>query len=177
MWVSSDFSELHTHIVNILENASPIDDFVTLDIDATVLFPGRPPRPNPHGMFVRDAALDNDIATFYITAREESPRVREFTHDNLASVGIFDPPVVILKPPRVRTWPGISKYKTTARMFLENRTGGRCVMNVGDQWTDLLTVTDASWQVLENKYQDKHVLFSQSADGETRWSLKLAEDR
>lgn len=174
MWISHNFDRLKTPIVNILENASPSNNFVALDIDSTVLRrEGNNVEPEPTGMFVRNVALHNNLSVVYITAREESPMARQVTLDDLAHVGITDPLIVVLRPKRVQTWEGISLYKANARAYVESQTNSRCVMNVGDQWTDLMPVNNAVWQGLRRTFDDdQYLLFSKEDE---RWSVKLKE--
>jgi len=177
MWISHDFSRLKQPIVNILTNLHPQKNFVALDIDATVLNRGRYAEPVETGMFVRDVAVQNNLPVVYITAREESPQGRERTLRDLADVGIIDPLVLILRPSYVNTWAGISKFKASARAYVENTTSSVCIMNVGDQWTDIMPITDVEWQNLRTTFASQNLLFAQpSDDGGRRWSVKLRED-
>ena len=161
--------------MDILESASPVNDFVALDIDATVLHP-RELVPEPTGMFVRDVAVANNIPVVFITAREESEDGRDATMAHLADIGITNPLLVILKPSHVQTWEGISRYKAGARAYIEKKTNSRCVMNVGDQWTDLMPLTNSTWRGLNRTFRDQYLLFAQPRNDEVeRWSVKLKE--
>jgi len=177
MWISQDFSRLKQPIVNILTNLNPHKNFVALDIDATVLNRRQYTEPEETGLFVRDVAVQNNLPVVYITAREESPDGRERTLRDLADVGVINPLVLILRPSYVNTWEGISNFKASARMYVENTTNSVCIMNVGDQWTDLMPINDLEWRNLRTTFASQNLLFAQpSEDGVRRWSVKLRED-
>ncbi len=177
MWISQDFNRLKDPIINILQQASPVHDFVALDIDNTVLkFQGDVVVPEPSGMFVREIAQLNHLPVVYITAREEGPMSREFASNDLSDVGITDPLIVIFKPTHVRTWEGISHYKENARKYIEQQTNARCVMNVGDQWTDLLPMSITNLKGMRRTFQeDQYLMFNHIENGVERWSVKLSE--
>ena len=173
MWVTSDFEKLKAPIYNILNNAAD-NDFVVFDIDATVLRADGVVVPEPAGMFIHEIAEFNDIPIIYITAREDKPFVRERTLRDLAHVGIIDPLLVVYRPSHVRTWSGISNYKYRARQDFETRTQSHCLMNVGDQWTDLFPLEMTTWDGLRRAFGNQYALFSTTA-GTPRWSVKLLE--
>ena len=175
VWSVYDFNQLKPSIVNILETASPpANAFVALDIDATVLNGiGLNVEPEPAAMFVREVALEHNLPVVYITAREDSAAGRAMALLDLAAVGITNPYRVILRPSHVQTWEGIGLYKASARARLEAETNSRCVMNVGDQWTDMMPTSDRSGLRLRCMFRDKYVLYDQLSDGVQRWSLKL----
>ena len=177
MWISTEFNRLKQPIVNILENTDPTNNFVALDIDATVLrvANGRTITPELSGLFVRSVAEANNIGVVYITARQDTPAVRQITLDALAEVGITDPPIVVLRPQYVNTWGGISRYKANAREYIEAQTNSRCVMNVGDQWSDLMPTNLNEMDAMRHTFDDQNILFSQNTGGVERWSVKLRE--
>ena len=178
MWISTDFNRLKQPIVDILENSDPSNNFVALDIDSTVLrvLDNRRLEPEPAGLFVRDVAKQNKLPVVYITARVDSPGAREVTLDELSSVGIDNPAMVVLRPASVRTWEGISHYKADSRSYVESQTNSRCVMNVGDQWTDLLPLRQSEFSPMRRTFEGQHLLFSRTTDTVERWSVKLRED-
>jgi predicted secreted acid phosphatase len=178
MWISTDFNRLKQPIVNILENADPTTNFVALDIDSTVLnlLENRRLEPEPTGLFVRNVAEENNIPVVYITARQESPQVRQITLDELSQVGIHNPSLLILRPPDAKTWKEISQYKQNARNYVEFKTNSRCLMNVGDQWTDLMPIHDFEWRAMRQTFDDQYMLFHQNVNGVDRWSVKLKEN-
>lgn len=183
MWVTENFNDLKPHIISILEQAEQGRSFVSLDIDATVLRRSENHRrvfPVPEGMFVRNVAQQLNIPVVYITAREEGSYARDITFSDLAHVGIVDPLVVVLRPPHVRTWPEIAQFKKSAREYIEHRTNSQCVLNVGDQWTDIIPIDDETWVDMRHTFQNKYLLFANAdADADVndnvKWSLKLQE--
>ena len=172
MWVTSDFERIKEPISTILNNATT-NDFVVFDIDATILHAEGTVTPEPTGMYIHEVAKINNIPIIYITARQDEPVVRERTMKDLAQVGIVDPMLVMYRPSNVMTWSGISTYKSESRQAFETRTQKHCLMNVGDQWTDLFTLDANSWNDLRRAFGNQYVLFSTCAG--TRWNVKLLE--
>lgn len=175
MWVTPDFESLKQPIVNILNNAAD-NDFVVFDIDATILrADSGVVTPEPTGMFIHEVADMNAIPIIYVTAREDTHVVRERTLADLAQVGIIAPLLVMYRPSHVRTWSEISQYKHDARQSFETRANAHCLMNVGDQWTDLMPLDMPRWNGLRRAVGNHYVLYSTPCADPLRWSVKLLE--
>ena len=171
MFTTDNFEKLHTPIESILRSVDPNRSFVVCDIDDTVLYPLLNGAEHPHGMFVRDTAVDMGIPVYYITARSESPHGRKYAIQQLEFLGI-ESPVVIMRPPSVNTWVDISRYKKASRQMLEEVTGRVCIMNVGDQWTDLMQMESFNLpELMDDMFNNQYVLYKNNSD--KCWSVKL----
>ena len=171
------FETLKSKVVEILWNADPFSHFVALDIDSTVLHhdTNQTVQGVPEGMFVYKIARTYGITVVFITAREYDEASEEMARQDLEHVGITDMESIIMRPSWINTWEGISLFKSDARAFWEDRYNMVCLLNVGDQWTDMMHMNqDVIHKLRSSSYQ--YVLFNRtSPNGEIRWNLKLTE--
>ena len=174
MWSSPDFTALLPYIHTILNQAG-CRDFLVFDIDDTVLNGmGDGVTPVEPGLELVREAESRNLGVYYVTARPEFPRNRLQTYDDLKKVGIHDPALVIMRPLNVTSWDEIGRFKKRSRSMIGNIHGGKCVLTVGDKWTDMLTVDEAQMDNLNHTIGDKYSLF-QFVDT-TGWGLKLREN-
>ena len=173
---SYDFREIEPQLASVLEHADS-NDFVVLDIDDTVLTyvpPGHSLVPVYPGMTALRYANFNNLTVFYVTARVESRANRDKTLRDLADVGIYPHSgQLFMRPATVTTWSGIGSFKYQTRMRLESRTGGRCILSVGDQWTDLVAMPEARIELMRRRFGTSSYMLYKDHSG--RWSLKLPE--
>ncbi|GAB2743499.1 HAD family acid phosphatase [Salinifilum aidingensis] len=80
-------------------------------------------------------AAERGVAVFFVTGRDESPRMRHDTLHHLREQGYPDPAGLYLQPPEDDR-PSVVPYKSGARADIESR-GYDIVVNVGDQRSDL----------------------------------------
>lgn len=161
-------------LVQEIFNKSSPGDFVVFDIDDTVIRgSGRFTTPHEVGMDVLRMAKANSIPVYYVTARMEFPENRLNTIEDLARVGIVSPQTVFMRPPWITTWKGISENKSACRQLIKTKTDGNCLMSVGDQWTDLLVVTEEGREELDRNFGSNYVLFQYMSGRE--WGLKLKD--
>jgi|OM-RGC.v1.018322968 hypothetical protein len=175
IYKSRMYVSLHDLVVEILDGAQS-GDFVVFDIDDTVIHGHGPKtRPHPIGMTILREAKNRNIPVHYVTARPESPQNRLATYDDLERVGIMPHSTsVFMRPPHVDTWPKISIFKASSRQFLENKTGGNCLMTIGDQWTDILVfASEVSRDEMDMIFGRYYVLFR--IPDKRQWGLKLKE--
>lgn len=170
--IDDDFENLKPQLKSVLDAGVPGMDFVVLDIDDTVLHSGRDVIPRDDGMWVLQNSNFNNLDVYYVTARPDTPANREYTLEDLASVGITSPRELIMRPTHITDWLGISEFKTGARRDLELRTGGTCLMTVGDQWTDLMTITPLERGVISAALGNRYIMFKML---DKTWGVKLTE--
>ena len=168
-------------IDEILGEADYTKSFVALDIDATVLTLDTHNRVHPVelGLYIQEAATRRNLQVVYITARLDTPDARRQTYRDLNQVGITNAEL-FLRPSDIKTWEGISTFKADQRRFCEEKYKKYCILNAGDQWTDLIpSLTTNRWDRLSYKYdpQKDFVLFRDLSywDSRERWALKLIE--
>lgn len=172
MWCTSNFDDIREPLLNILTNA-PSNSFVAFDIDETLIHEDKPV---PEGMFIHDLVIISGIPVIYVTARVDTDVVRQKTLQELSRFNIF-PEKIMFRPVDVETWPAISAFKYNVRAQHEAGSNSVCVLNIGDQWTDMMPLTMESWTSLRRVYADKHVLYETrtDVDGVLRWHMKLKE--
>lgn len=174
MMIADDFATLKPKITEILNSGTPGIDFVVLDIDDTVLtWRSGALFARDEGLFVLQHANFNNLDVYYVTARPESPRNREHTLDDLRSIGVTDPLQVIMRPPHIEDWFRISEFKTGARAQLEAETGGSCLMTVGDQWSDLMTIAPFERERFRAAIGNRYTVFELINN---TWGVKLKEE-
>lgn len=175
------YAPLRPRVEEILQTARADTDVVVLDIDATVLRNADDVEPCrgvvvEAGRHIYDRAQDLGLEVHLVTARLARPDVRRFTERQLHCLGYPDFSSLAMRPPRVRSGPAISAYKRRARRGIANRTSKSVVLNVGDQWFDLVRYHDAERRAsLEAATSHMpFVLFSNRDDEpRVRWHLKL----
>lgn len=178
---SQTYPSMRPRVDAILATAEPDADVVVLDIDATVLRNADEVEPCrgvvvEAGRHIYDRARDLGLEVHLVTARLARPDVRRFTERQLHCLGYRDFASLAMRPPEVRSGPAISAYKRRARRGVANRTGKSIVVNVGDQWFDLVRYRDverrASLEAATSHMP--FVLFSnQDDEPRVRWHLKL----
>jgi predicted secreted acid phosphatase len=169
------YDALHGLVQEIFSKSVP-GDFVVFDIDDTVLRgSGRFTTPHEIGMEVLRTAKNNSIPVYYVTARMEFPENRLNTIEDLARVGIVSPQTVFMRPPWINTWRDISENKAACRRLIETKTDGNCLMSVGDQWTDLLVVSEEGRNKLDADFGPNYVLFQYMSG--RKWGLKLKDSQ
>lgn len=173
MWSCPVFQSLQPYIIDVLDDAAP-GDFVVFDIDDTVLHGmGESVVPVSSGLSVLAAAKARGLGVYYVTARPEFPHNRHQTYADLARVGIADPSMVVMRPRSVTTWPEIGKFKQRSRDMIRGMHGGKCVLCVGDRWTDMFPVGESQMRAMNETIGDTYSLF-QFMDSRG-WGLKLRE--
>jgi hypothetical protein len=167
------YDPLHPIVQEIFTKSIP-GDFVVFDIDDTVIRgSGSWTTPHEIGMQILRTAKMNSIPVYYVTAREESPENRLNTIEDLSRVGIVSPQTVFMRPPGVNTWQGISENKSACRKWIRSKTNGHCLMSIGDQWTDLLVVSEEGRNELDLRFGRDYVLFEYIS--RRAWGLKLKD--
>lgn len=165
------YAPLHPVVQEIFAKSVP-GDFVVFDIDDTVIRgSGRFTTPHEIGMEILRLAKMNSIPVYYVTARVESPENRLNTIEDLSRVGIVSPQTVFMRPATVTTWKGISETKSACRRWIKTKTNGNCLMSIGDQWTDLLVLSEEGRDELDMRFGLDFVLFEYLSRRE--WGFKL----
>lgn len=159
--VTSGFGPMKKHVLDVLNSGTSAGHFVVLDIDDTLIT-------DPHGggvdvveegMWVLRAALARNLDVFIVTARPDTPSNTNYTKRELEQVGIFvRDGQLYMRPPRVRTALGISAYKFGCRDDIEQTTGKKCLLTVGDQWSDLSIVNDDEYIMLRSSERGAFIL-------------------
>lgn len=179
---SADFRDIAPRALQVLRSANPRTDAVVFDIDATVLYN------NPDTMCRAD--FNNKIKMLYDVAHERKIPVyfvtaRVGTHSNFVSTlkqlhcmgyttwyaGLF------MRPPAVTTEAAIGVYKLDARKAIMQNYKRRIILNVGDQWTDVMAGTPLELHTLRQKYDTQHVFFKSPPRFAAEYALKLYELR
>ena len=158
--VTTGLSPMKPHVLRILNSGSSSDHFVVLDIDDTLLvsMPGAVGTVSA-GMWVLRAAVDRNLDVFIVTARPDTPINTRFTRRELEAIGIFArDDHLYMRPPHINTPYGISVYKSSSRDDIEERTGKKCLLTVGDQWSDISIVNDEQYAVLSEHERGDYIL-------------------
>ena len=174
MWSTPTFPTLKPYILDVLNAAEP-EDFVVFDIDDTVLSGmGDTVTPVHSGLELVQAAHDRGLGVYYVTARPEFPRNRRQTYEDLESVGIVNPAMVVMRPRSVTSWYGIGKFKQQARDMIQKLHGGKCVLTAGDRFTDIFPMTVEEMDQM-NSVLGRNMYSLFKLLGSDEWGLKLIE--
>jgi hypothetical protein len=148
---------------------------VVFDIDDTLVRDTSEPLPEVVALLKHFASLKYVIGL--ITARHDS--MREFTVKELFSLGItsdmFEGENLKFCPQLYRTnFTSISKWKQSARYFLKNRYKRKLLCTVGDQWTDLITISsDKERAMLDEAYGASELRLMRLNDGLCIFGIKI----
>src|SRR3990167_5153097 len=179
MFVVNTFDEIRRAVLKVLNANRNKKCFAALDVDSTILTrDANTVFRVEAGVYIRDMLHEKGIPFVYITARPDTVLSRAVLHQDFLNVGIREPKMVIFRPEHVVGCTAISNYKAQARGMIENRYSTPCVLNVGDQWSDLFVLDDAEKQGLNDIFgSTTFVWFSEPSNqfGSVKWNLKLPE--
>jgi len=172
----TSFNDMLPYIDTILKKRtmdSPKNYFMVFDIDDTVLRGSRDSvRPLATGMYVLNEAQRLGMDVYFVTARPEYPENRLATYEDLRAVGLEPNHTnVYMRPQTSDTWEKVGMSKSDAVDDIERVTGKRCLMTVGDQWTDHMYMTNTFRDELDVATGNDFVIFKNPARG--NWGLKL----
>jgi len=96
----------------------------------------------------------NNVPCFFITARLKEKKVFDQTIDELAKVGIIASEENLkLSPASWRdTFPKISLWKKKTRQKISEDLGCKITFTIGDQWGDLIHISEKDYQQLNNSF-------------------------
>ena len=145
------------------------------DVDDTVLLADG--APCMAGMELYETCRRHRIPVYFVTAREEEPETRTWTKRQLRAVGAGSYAGLIMQPAtasaRTRVFSGTSSFKTRTRADLATRTGCAIILNVGDQWTDVVEFGSEKEIDLMLLRDDGARLLFQPREKNVVWALKL----
>lgn len=174
------FNDLRPMIDSILRHAERGTDVVVFDIDATVLYNNNDQIVNAEPNFkvqpLYDIARSLRIPVHFVTARIGTPENRAQTVRQLIALGFnwFDS--LYMRPVDTpATYDAIGRYKLSARRAIERAGNKRILLNVGDQWTDLLVADSNMVQRLNASFPKRHVFFKPLPEAAAQYALKLYE--
>lgn len=182
MMASPDFRILAPMVTKVLREANPQKDAVVLDIDATVLYnnPGTMCRAdfNEKIKMLYDLAHERNIPVYFVTARIGTQSNFENTLKQLDCMGYTSWYAgLFMRPPAVNSEAAIGVYKLNARKAIMQKYRRRIILNVGDQWTDLIAVPSDQLNAMRAQYHGNHVFFKPPAQFAAEYALKLFELR
>jgi len=179
---ATNFKHIEKEVYRILHSVDPSKSAVVFDIDETVLMNDDRirecdgARPNMCIMRVYKRCLELDISVFFVTARRDSPRNRDWTKRQLNCIGAHTYKKLYMKPEEYQTAPEISTFKRGARNEIRQEFKRHIVLNVGDQWTDMLEMsTDAEIDAFITRDNKSYWLFQPIEQEEISWDLKLPD--
>lgn len=171
----TSFSDILPYIDSILKrHAAGVGQyFIVFDIDDTVLRgSGASVSPLGTGMYVLNEAVRLGVDIFYVTARPEYPENRLATYDDLHAVGLKPSfSNVYMRPTSSNTWEKVGMSKSQAVDAIARATGKKCMMTVGDQWTDHMYIADTFRDELEVATGNDFVIFRNPV--RESWGVKL----
>lgn len=165
---STSYREVWPHIVKTLKSADPRQHVVVFDIDATVLYNTDDNEcgavPNFKVQPIYDYAEKKGVPIYFVTARIGTPGNREATQRQLRCMGFFTYEDLYMRGADVRTASQVAAFKAQSRRDIEQRTGKKVLLNVGDQWSDVVVGSASTYDSLEEQFPGQHVLFMPPRD-------------
>ena len=165
-----------------LESLNPKKVCVVFDIDGTLLFNHESykltygAKVNPGIKELYDKALALGIPVYFITARPDSKENREETLKQLGAIGYNKFYGLIMCPPQVRSFTGVSSFKQQARQHIVDQIGRAIAQNWGDQWTDhLASASNTLLDELTLKF-NKNYEFLESQEPNLMFAGKLPSE-
>jgi predicted secreted acid phosphatase len=175
---SKNFAVIRPYLKNIISDTASVPQrCVVFDIDGTVLF-NKPPsykcsaEENNHIMWLYRLVKKNRIPIFIVTARLESGRAE--TIEQLNCLGITGYQHLFLRPASYRGSEAVAAYKAHARTIIRN-SGYNIILNVGDQWWDLVQLPEKELDELNN-YKDNQFVLIAPINELVKWGLKLPSE-
>lgn len=181
---ASTFNELQPRIDAIMRTADPERHVITLDIDATILYNDSNnycnAEPNYDVHRVYDVARTKGVLVYFVTARIGTPENRMRTVDQLRCMGLDWYNGLAMRGPEHDSAEKVSRFKAEARRQIAEsvrKSGKRILLNVGDQFGDVVEGSHHHLQELTRVFDRRYVLFNPTPDQFTEWALKLYETR
>lgn len=151
------------------------------DIDATLLNEDDDDKLHPIQPLIdlHNKLIDMGAHTALITARLDKPDIRKHTEDSLEKLRVRGWNELHLSPSQVRkNMATVSRWKHATRGEIAKRKKQPIVLSVGDQWGDLIPLSqekeiddmDKAFGVRYSPYQ-----LVRPYDGYTLWGLKLLD--
>lgn len=161
--VSSSYKDLWPAILQTLRSADPRKHVIVFDIDATVLYNTDDNQcgaiPNFKVQLIYDYAEKHGIPIYFVTARIGTASNREATKRQLQCMGFFTYEDLYMRSADVQTASQVAVFKAHSRKDIERRTGKRVLINIGDQWSDVIVGSPSTYRFLEDKFPGQFVLF------------------
>jgi hypothetical protein len=176
------FQKLAPRVEWIVRNANQEKDAIVFDIDATVLYNTNEPwvgaEPNFKMQPVYALARERRIPVHFVTARIGTPENKVSTLRQLRAMGMDYFDSLFMRPPATpATAQDIAEYKLNARRTIARYGNKTIVLNVGDQWSDLLPVDSTLMKRLDSAFPQQHVMFTPDTAMDARYAVKLYETR
>jgi predicted secreted acid phosphatase len=119
---------------------------VVFDIDDTILHRSEHQKDltfrNDHVYTLYETLLEKNMWVFFVTARPYSPKNMSRTVKQLHDFGYESYNGLFLMPGVAKNTDDISHFKTSIRNNITHNLSFRVILNVGDNWHDLLTVSE-----------------------------------
>lgn len=175
------FEVLWPHIVKTLKSADPHKHAIVFDIDATLLYNTNDNEcgavPNFKIQTIYDYAERKGVPIYVVTARIGTDINRRLTARQLQCMGFFTYKELYMRPGTVQTVPQIAQFKAESRADIERKTGKKVLLNIGDQWSDVVVASsNAKYDDLDTQFGNQHVLFKPPPAGVALVALKLHEE-
>lgn len=175
------FTTLRPALFHLLDTSASHKSAIVFDIDATILFNTKKTKvcdgalPNPLMMDIYHRALKNNIAVYFVTARREYPSNYAWTTKQLKCVGAGRYAQLRMRPKSYNTASKVSQFKLAARRAIMKESNRNIILNMGDQWTDLVSIkNNAEIDALIN-LDNKSYWFFQPSNENVEWALKLPD--
>lgn len=176
------FETVWPHVMKTLKSADPARHVVVFDIDATLLYNTDDNEcgaiPNFKVQSIYDYCEKKGVPIHIVTARIGTEVNRRLTQRQLACMGFFQYDSLYMRPGTVQSTPQVAQFKAQSRADIEQRTGKKVLLNIGDQWSDVVVApSTASYDDLDAQFGAKHVLFQPPPSGYAQVALKLYETK
>lgn len=175
------FKKFQPSIDYLLRHSDPSSHVVVFDIDATVLYNTRSngcgAEPNFKVQRIYDMATKRGFDIYFVTARPGMPSNRQWTIEQLHCMGFDNFKDLYMRSGKDRTVSDIARFKRNARDDIERRTGKKVLLNMGDQWSDVVVTTPSAFSLLDEQFKGKHVLFYPPPEFKAVAAVKLYETR
>ena len=172
---ANNYNKIRHYIDQILRTPKVKNPAVIFDIDATLLFNDETElggecraRKNVPILNIHRQCIQRKIPVFLVTARPLTGR--QFTEEQLKCLGITYN-FLFLRPPSYRSWGDISMFKQHCRDMIRN-SGYNTLLNVGDQWSDVVQATSKQLSMLGTWSSESYILLAPVQES-TDWALKL----
>jgi predicted secreted acid phosphatase len=179
--VTKSFNQFLPVVQTLLSHASGQSHVVVFDIDATVLYNTGSNQcgavPNTKVKRIYDMAMKKGVPVYFVTARIGLPSNRAATVEQLQCMGMGRFQDLYMRTGQDRTVAEIARFKARSRADIERRTGKQVLLNIGDQWSDVVVAPPSAYDTLDAKYKGQHVLFYPPPEFHALAAIKLYETR
>lgn len=163
----------------IIMNAKADKSAVVFDIDDTILKNDEftkscdGAKPQRGMMQLYQMCLRKGIAIWFITARPDTPKNRDWTRRQLDCIGARWYNDLRMCPSNIGSISTVSRYKSQARQELIRIHRRKVIVNYGDQWSDHSSVSRVTSLNKLYTVADKGYFLFETEEPNVEWCVKL----